>query len=224
MKEIKLEFNGYSATVILPEKPSGRWIWKTEFLHAFEESELALLELGYTRVTYEIHHMWGSPRAVRLMRDFQKFVTKEFGLNEKCILFGFSRGGTYAFNYALFYPDAVEKVYLDAPVLNLGTLTGPGEHLLAQVYDVYSLTEETVKGFKEHPTNNLVEFFSKGIPTLLIAGDADEVVPFDTNAKVMIDYCEKNGIDLTYIVKPECKHHPHSLEDATPIIEFLEKS
>ena len=82
--------------------------------------------------------------------------------------------------------------------------------------------EETAKGFREQPVNNLAEFFSQGIPTLLIAGGADEVVPFNTNAKIMIDFCEENGIDLTYIVKPECKHHPHSLENVEPIIKFLE--
>ena len=83
MQEIKLEFNGYAATVIRPENPNGKWIWKTEFLHAFEEAELSLLNMGYTRVTYEIHNMWGSPRAIRLMRDFHAFVTKEFNLTER---------------------------------------------------------------------------------------------------------------------------------------------
>ncbi|MBE6645198.1 MAG: alpha/beta hydrolase [Ruminococcaceae bacterium] len=222
MKEINFEFNGYSATVIIPDKPNGKWIWKTEFLHAFEDAELALFDKGYTRVTYKIHDMWGSPRAVRMMNKFHKFAVKEFNLSEKAILFGFSRGGTYAFNYALFYPDFVEKVYLDAPVLDLGTLTGPGEHLLAQVYDEYSLTEETVKSFKGHPICNLREFFDAKIPLLLIAGGSDEVVPFDTNAKKLIEFCDENGIEITSAVKPDCKHHPHSLEDISPIIDFID--
>ena len=222
MKETKFEFNGYSGTVITPEKPNGKWIWKTEFLHAFEDAELALLEMGYTRVTYEIHNMWGSPRAVRLMHKFQKYVTEKFGLSEKCILFGFSRGGTYAFNYALFYPECVEKVYLDAPVLDLQSLTGPsGSALLEQIYSEYSLTEETIKDFKGHPIKNLKEFFDTEIPLLLIAGDADEVVPFDKNAEKVIKLCEENGIKLTSIVKPDCKHHPHSLTDLSPIIDFI---
>ena len=223
MKEIKFEFNGYEAVVLLPNKPNGKWIWKTEFLHAFENAELALFDMGYTRVTYKIHDMWGSPRAVRLMNKFYKFVIKEFNLSEKAILFGYSRGGSYAFNYALFYPDSVEKVYLDAPVLDLQYLTGPGEHLLPQIYDEYSLTEKTIKSFKGHPINNLSEFFDAKIPLLLIAGDADEVVPFDKNAEKMINFCKENGIDITSIVKPDCKHHPHSLDDITPIIDFITK-
>ena len=221
MDEIKLEFNGYEATVIRPENPNGKWIWKTEFLHAFEEAELQLFKMGYTRVTYGIHNMWGSPRAIRLMRDFHAFVTKEFDLSEKCILFGFSRGGSYAFNYALFYPDLVEKMYLDAPVLDYSSLTGPGEHLLLEIYDVFSLTENTVKTYPEHPVNNFGELFKAKIPLLLIAGDADEVVPFEKNAKKMIDYCSENGVKISSIVKHGCKHHPHALDDVTPIIDFV---
>ena len=57
MNEVKFEFGGYTATVISPEKPNGKWIWKTEFLHAFEDAELKLLEMGYTRVTYEIQSL-----------------------------------------------------------------------------------------------------------------------------------------------------------------------
>lgn len=223
MQEIKLEFNGYEAVVIRPENPNGKWIWKTEFLHAFEESELRLLELGYTRVTYRIKDMWGSPRAVRLMNKFQKFIVKEFNLSEKAILFGFSRGGTYAFNYALFYPDFVEKVYLDAPVLDLSSLIGPGVSLLPQIYDEFTLTEQTIKSYAGHPVKNFKEFFDAKIPLLLIAGGADEVVPFELNAKKMMDFCKENGIEITSIVKPDCLHHPHSLDDVTPIIDFVEK-
>ena len=37
------------------------------------------------------------------------------------------------------------------------------------------------------------------------------------------EYCKENGIEITAIVKPDCKHHPHSLEDVTPIVEFIKK-
>ena len=222
MKETKFEFNGYTATVITPDKPNGKWIWKTEFLHAFEDAETALLERGYTRVTYEIHNRWGSWQAIRLMHKFHAYVTKEFSLSDKCILFGFSRGGTYAFNYALTYPEAVEKIYLDAPVLDLNTLSGECENLINQIFGEFSLTEETIDTFKDHPINNLAEFFSNKIPLLIVAGGADEIVPFDKNSEKLWNYCRENGIELNIIVKPNCKHHPHSLEDVTPIIEFVE--
>jgi len=82
-------FNGYNATVIIPDEPNGEWIWKTEFFHAFEKSELALLDDGYTRVYYEISNKYGSCEAVRLMHKFCLHVIKEFKLRDKdTALFG----------------------------------------------------------------------------------------------------------------------------------------
>ena len=40
---IKFTFNGYEATVIRPENPNGKWVWKTEFLYAFDGAERELL-------------------------------------------------------------------------------------------------------------------------------------------------------------------------------------
>jgi pimeloyl-ACP methyl ester carboxylesterase len=222
MEKIKLEFNGYEATVIRPEHPNGKWIWKTEFLTAFDGAERALLDMGYTRVYYKISDKYGSYRAVRLMHDFYHFIVKEYALEPKCILFGFSRGGLYAFNFALFYPEYVDKIYLDAPVLDMRTWPPKGTREREQVYQEYTLNEDTLERFSGHPIENMKEFFALNIPLLLIAGGADEAVPFEQNAGRMIDYCKENGIAITSIVKPGCKHHPHSLEDVAPIISFVE--
>ena len=56
---------------------------------------------------------------------------------------------------------------------------------------------------------------------LIIAGGKDEIVPFEENAGKLIKYCEENAINMVSIVKPDCKHHSHSLEDVAPIIEKL---
>ena len=220
---IKFQFNGYEATVIRPENPNGKWVWKTEFLYAFDAAERELLSHGYTRVYYSIRDKYGSYHAVRLMHEFHKHVVKEFGLEEKCVLFGFSRGGLYAFNYALFYPECVDKIYLDAPVLDMRSWPPLGSENREQVYAEFNLTPGTIESFKGHPVYNFAEFFSHGIPLILVAGDADEIVPIEENSGKMIDYCQKNNIDITYYVKPGCKHHPHSLEDVTPIVDFVEK-
>lgn len=220
---IKFQFNGYEATVIRPENPNGKWVWKTEFLYAFDAAERELISHGYTRVYYSIRDKYGSYHAVRLMHEFHKHVVNEFGLEEKCVLFGFSRGGLYAFNYALFYPECVDKIYLDAPVLDMRSWPPLGSENREQVYAEFNLTPDTIESFKGHPVCNFAEFFSHGIPLLLVAGDADEIVPLEENAGKMIDYCQKNNIDITYYVKPGCKHHPHSLEDVTPIVDFVEK-
>ena len=218
----EFEYNGHRATVIIPDNPNGKWIWKTEFLYDFDQAERALCEMGYTRVYYSISDMYGSYRAVRLMRDFYSYAVKELGLCERCNLFGFSRGGLYAFNFALFYPECVEKIYLDAPVLDMRTWPQAGTHCRDQVYEEYSLTPETIESFNGHPIENLPEFFALGIPLMVVAGKIDSVVPFERNAGRLLGYCEKNNISTVSVVKPMCDHHPHSLEDVTPIIDFIE--
>ena len=107
-------------------------------------------------------------------------------------------------------------------MLDLRTWPPEGSRERGEVYAEYSLTAETLERFKGHPIENLAEFFSHGIPLLLVAGGADEVVPFDANAGRMMAYCSDNGIKINAIVKPDCKHHPHSLEDVGPIVEFVE--
>ena len=104
-KVITYGFNGRQATMIVPEIPNGKWIWKTEFLYAFDQAEVELLKMGYTRVYYNLNDMYGDYRAVRQMHNFYLHVIKEFNLDKKCILFGVSRGGVYAFNYTLSYPS-----------------------------------------------------------------------------------------------------------------------
>ena len=216
-------FNGYTGTVMIPAPPNGKWIWKTEFLYAFDQAERALVEQGYTRVNYAICDKYGSYNAVRLMHKFYAFVVKEFGLNEKCSLFGFSRGGLYAFNFALFYPECGDKGYLDAPVLDLKSWPPKGSVEQGQMFEEYGLNADTLRTFKGNPIDNLDEFFALNLPLLLIAGGCDEVVAFEENSGKLIEHCKAKGIAITSIVKPKCLHHPHSLDDVTPILDFINK-
>ena len=122
MRTDRFLWNGYQATVVLPDEPRGKWIWKTEFFDAFDAAERELLARGYARVYLKISDLYGSPRAARLMHGFHRALLSRYPfLDEKAILFGFSRGGLYAFRYALFYPEAVERIYFDAPVLDLSS-------------------------------------------------------------------------------------------------------
>ena len=223
METIKFQFDGRDAIVVRPDNPNGKWIWKTEFFDGFDKSEQALLGMGYTRVYYRVSDMYGSYHAVRLMHNFYLELMKRFDLNQKGALLGFSRGGLYAFNFALAYPEYVDKVYLDAPVLDLRTWPLPPRVEYFQMLDEYPLDAETLKTFKGHPVCNFEEYFKLGIPTMIVAGDADEAVPFEKNSALMIEYAENHGVDITYIIKPGCGHHPHGLEDNTPIIDFVEK-
>lgn len=223
MRTETFKINGYDATIIIPENPNGKWIWKTEFFYAFDQAERALFERGYMRVYYQISDKFGSTHAVRLMRDFQSELLKRYTfLQPKGILFGFSRGGLYAFNYALYYPDNVEKIYLDAPVLNLKSWPKE-DYDVEMLFKEYKLNEAAFEIFQDSPIDHLEEFAKNGIPILLIAGDSDSIVPYKENGQVCVEYYQSIGRPITVYLKKGCEHHPHSLEDVEPIIEFLEK-
>lgn len=224
MKTEIFEFNGYTATIIVPDNPNGKWIWKTEFLYAFDQAERELSEQGYTRVYYKISDMFGSPRAVNLMKGFhEELLKKYFWLKDKAILFGFSRGGLYAFNYAFKCPRNVDKVYFDAPVLNLKSW--PTEDSVDQkmFFEEYGLDKQSFKIFHDSPIDNLDAFCKNGIPILMVAGDSDEVVPYSVNGKIMVDFYRRNNIEIIEYLKKGCGHHPHSLENIKPILEFVNK-
>ena len=221
MRTEAFEYNGYQATVIIPDNPNGKWVWKTEFLYAFDQAERMLVDMGYTRVYYAISNMYGSPGAVKLMHDFFGYVREKYSLSEKCVLFGFSRGGLYAFNFALSHPECTEKIYLDAPVLDLNSWPPEGSNERLQVYAEFSLNRETLATFNGNPVNNFAKFLSHGIPLMIVAGGADEIVPFAENSKLLLDYADENGIKVERVIKPDCKHHPHSIVDVTPIIKFI---
>ena len=156
------------------------------------------------------------------MHAFYFYVKERFSLTDKCVLFGFSRGGLYAFHFALAHPDLVAGVYFDAPVLDVRTWPKENSREQKELFRVYSLNTETLKTFSENPIELLSEYFTLGLPTFLVAGGADEVVPYEENSLRMIEESKKENFPMTYIVKPECKHHPHSLEENTePILAFV---
>lgn len=61
------------------------------------------------------------------------------------------------------------------------------------------------------------------IPIFMVCGDNDTVVPYEENGKILSDYFKANGGNLTEILKVGCNHHPHGLNDLTPLIEFVKK-
>ena len=219
MKEEHFNLNGYEATVLIPDRPNGKWLWKTEFFHAFDELEKELFEEGYTRVYYQISDKYGSPEAIELMHEFAEELLKRYTLEKQGYLIGFSRGGLYAFNFALKYPGYVKKVYLDSPVLDLRTWPNPKDDhdLFLQVMKEYHFNSlEEYENYGKYPVCLLKDYFDLKIPTLLVCGRDDSLVNHGKNSKKMIDCAVSNKIGyFDYFVKVGDaahggEHHPHS--------------
>ena len=69
--------------------------------------------------------------------------------------------------------------------------------------------------------DNLAALASAKIPLLHVCGDADKVVPFAENTQLLQQRYEQLGGEIKVIAKPGVDHHPHSLKDPAPIVDWI---
>ena len=220
-------YKGNEVIVVFPNiKPNGRWIWRTEFFDAFAYVDIAMVELGYILAYYKISDLYGCPLAVNMMHEFHEYFTNKYHVISNPILFGFSRGGLYAFNYAYKYPKKVSSIYLDAPVLDIrswpgGLMQGEGSpSCWEECLQVYGFNDnDDIKN--EYFEDKIHVLIKADIPIIIVAGDSDKVVPFKENGKILKNHYEKNNCKIKVILKKGVGHHPHSLKDPTEVVSFL---
>ncbi|NNE91894.1 MAG: hypothetical protein HKN23_09630 [Verrucomicrobiales bacterium] len=222
----RFEIGGRKALVTAPEKaaPGNPWMWRCRFYGAFPAADIALLERGWHIAFIDVANEFGGPKAMAAFDEFYAHVTgDEWKLHPKPVMEGFSRGGLPAMNWAIANPDKVAGVYIDAPVLDIHSWPKPsGGKIWQTCLAAHGLTAETADTWKG-PLDNLKALASSGVPILSVCGGADPVVPFAENSGILEMRYQKLGGDLTVIVKAACDHHPHSLHDPTPIVEWAER-
>jgi pimeloyl-ACP methyl ester carboxylesterase len=235
--EKKSEWNGYAridfevagraCLLVAPKEaaPGRPWIWRTEFFGHEPQGDLALLARGWHVAYMNASNMYGAPKAIALFEAFHDHLVKNYGLSERVVLEGFSRGGLYAFNYAAAHPRQVAALYLDAPVLNIRSWPGskPQSKEWRDCLAVYGLTEESVATFKGGPLDQIDVVAKAGVPILSVCGGADTTVPISENTAVLEKRYREFGGMIEVIVKSGGEHHPHSLKDPSPIVDFLVK-
>ena len=135
-----------------------------------------------------------------------------------------SCGGMQAVYLAAKYPHLVSALYLDAPVLNLLSCPcGVGvadNKLYAEFHKAMGMTVSELINYRDHPFDHLGELAENSIPVALVCGDSDHVVPYVENGKMLAELYRKKGLPFLEILKPGCDHHPHGLEDNTPLFAF----
>lgn len=230
----KLDFTvcGRNSFIVCPENPlpGNPWVWRTEFFGAFDYADRELLKRGWHLAYHCVSDMYGCPESIPMMRQFYDSAISDFNMNKSPALFGFSRGGLYAVNFALAYPDSVGALYLDAPVLDIrswpgGKGDGLGEpSCWEECKRWYNLTEETAFDFKGNPLDFAEDVAKTRIPTLLVCGAVDRYVPYSENGEPFFNRVKLAGGIIEQIVKPDCDHHPHSLSEPLPIVNFVENA
>ena len=231
-RRLNFEVDGRESFIVCPENPlpGNPWVWRAEFFGAFDTVDRALLAKGWHLGYHRVSDMYGCQASVEYLRAFQDYVEEKFQLALRPVIFGFSRGGLYAVNYAVAYPSRVGCLYLDAPVMDIRSWPGgfgigvgsPG--CWEQAKQWYGLSDHSAPGFAQNPLDHAVALAKAGIPVIGVVGLDDATVPYVENLKLFIPRFRAAGGHIEVIEKPGCDHHPHSLTDPTPVVEFIEKN
>ena len=207
-----------------PGKP---WVWRARFWGHEPQADLALLAKGWHVVYCEVGALFGSPAAVERWDRFYDFLTTQHGFATKAALEGMSRGGLIIYNWAASNPGKVAAIYGDAPVCDFKSWPagrGVGKGSLGtwkQCLAAYGFTEAEAVAYKGNPIDRLAPLAKAGIPILHVVGDADKVVPITENSNIIEQRYKALGGKIHVIHKPGVGHHPHSLKDPEPIVEFF---
>ena len=228
----KLVFEGRNAAIIRPNcEPNGYMLLKTEYLDAFPKFDIAMLERGYYLIFIWHRTRWASDEETDIMARFVRHCAKRLNASERCILEGMSCGGLQAARFAESYPELTSVMYLDAPVLNILSMAGLGEcrveetsSFWREISSTYGLNRSNIVNFRKSAIDNMQPLIDNRIPVLILYGNADNVVIYEENGRVLEDFYRENGGVIEVISRSMCGHHPHGLDDPEPIIEFVEKN
>jgi pimeloyl-ACP methyl ester carboxylesterase len=223
--------DGCPAWIVEPQQPApgNPWTWCMEFPDAFTERTgvLQLLAKGFHHVHIVVGNTHGCPAALKHFDAFYK-VLIEHGLAQKGTLIGISRGGLYAYNWAAENPDKVACIYGDAPVCDFkswpagkGTGKGAKREWEALIKNYGFKDEAEALAYTKNPVDQLAPLATAGIPIIHVVGDTDDVVPVAENTAIVEQRYRALGGTIKVIHKPGIGHHPHGLDDPTPVVEFI---
>ncbi len=228
----EFEVAGKTASVVVPKKAAdGKpWVWHGEFFGHKPAPDIALLGHGFHIVYLNVPNMLGCPDAVSHWNSLYRELTRRYGFASKPALVGLSRGGLYCYNWAAANPDKVACIYGDAPVCDFKSWPGgkgkgkgsAGDWKLIVERFQFKNDDEAL-AWKLNPIDNLEPLAKANVPLLHVFGDADDVVPWDENTGLIAERYEKLGGKIELIRKRGVGHHPHGLDDSTPIVEFIRK-
>ena len=228
-EQLKFKVDSRDCLLVVPKQAAANrpWIWRTEFFGHEPQADLALLDKGFHVAYMDVQNMYGAPAALNHMDKFYDHLTQEFELSPKVTLEGFSRGGLFALNWAARHPLRVACLYLDAPVCDFkswpagwGTAAGSAADW-EQCKRIYELDDQQARSYALNPVDNLAPLANAKIPILSVCGDADDVVPVAENSLLVERRYKELGGPIQVILKPGVNHHPHSLKDPTPIVDFV---
>ena len=226
-------FENHAATVVFPREGTscGRLMVKTEYRDAFPEAlEIPLLERGFHLCFLQNDNRWGDDPDLDRKARFVRHVADKYHLSPACVPVGMSCGGLIAIKFAAKYPELVSCLYLDAPVVNYmscpcgfgkGVALGDGSGI-PEILEALKLPDlGHLMAYRDMPLDNLPALLNAKIPMVMVAGDADQTVPYDENGVFVTKAYQNAGLPFLEFVKPGCDHHPHGMADPRDVVDFI---
>jgi len=230
----RFAFEGAEAWVVVPETalPGNPWSWCMMFPDAFTErcASPQLVARGFHHAFLDVGNSFGSPAAVAKLARFHDDLVRR-GLDPRPALVGISRGSLYAHRFACDHPDKVSVIYGDAGVCDIRSW--PGGQMAgrkgkgspddwAELKKLYGFADDSQAiAWRGNPIDTLGPLARAGVALIHVVGDADDVVPPEENALVVAERYRALGGIVELIHKPGIGHHPHGLDDPTPVVDFL---
>jgi len=221
--------DGRACIVVTPEVAATHrpWIWRARFFGHEPQADISLLRKGFHLAYIDVADLFGSPKAVAHWNAFYTYLTQTHKLSRRVALEGMSRGGLIIYNWAAANPQKVACIYGDNPVCDFKSWPagqGGGKRHTPSwqaCLKAYGLTETQALAYARNPIDSLEPLARAVVPILHVCGTADTVVPMPENSDIIEHRYKKLGGKITVIRKPGLDHHPHSLKDPQPIVDFI---
>lgn len=220
-------FMGKKSKVVVPKKAaSGHpWIWRGCYWGHEPQVEIALLERGFHVVYSDIVDLWGNDVGMFLWSDFYQMLTN-CGLSDKPVMEGMSRGGMFIYLWASKYPNRIGAIYADAPLLDFKEYFRGRNSSFPNKWKLFKesfglKTNKEALAFRGNPIDLTDVLANAGFPMLHVVGDVDDVVPIIEHTLPFEKKIKEAGGEIQVIHKPGIGHHPHSLPNPQPIVDFI---
>jgi alkaline phosphatase D len=223
------KLDDFACRVVAPKEvaPGRPWIWRARFWGHEPQTDVALLKEGFHVAYCDVAGLWGNAEAIRRWDRFYAYVTSEHGFSRRPALEGMSRGGLMIYHWAIENPQQVSCIYGDAPALGIRPYVrnlnedDPALNKLRGWMKAHGLSLSQAKQYKLDALDRLAPLAKAQVPVIHVCGDADESVPFKEHTAEFAARYKKLGGPIKVIVKKGGKHHPHSLKDPAPIVDFI---
>ncbi|MCR5750361.1 MAG: hypothetical protein K6G91_00215, partial [Kiritimatiellae bacterium] len=209
------DFEGHRAWIVEPNgkwRDGHPWTWTMQWAEAYVERTgvLDLLAKGWRHVTIDTFEHRMDEEGLRVSRAFQKYLVQELGFAPRAKLVGMSWGGFFSVRYATTFPECVERIYLDAPLLTLDGGTGAAT-------EIGPWTAMPPKDCVWHddprmPLNMAEPLAKAGIPILLLYGGEDQTVIPERNCEPFAKRFKAAGGRIDVCRRVAYGHHPHGEE------------